>query len=412
MNSEQIFAMAIGLGAPWGIKEVSFKGEGLEKELNIYLEFKRGHKFKNKKDELCSVHDTIEKKWRHLNFFQHKCYLHCRVPRLKGEDGSVELAEVPWSRPQSGFTLLFEAYVMALIENEMPINKVGKIISEDAHRVWTIFNHWIVKAKRNHEPNQPTNLGFDETSRRKGHKYITLGVDLDERKVLHIAPGKDKAAIGSIKEYLIEKNLDPGKVKQTCIDLSPSFIPGVMEHFPNAEINFDKFHVVQLLNRAMDEVRKQERKEHAELKGYKYSFLKKNGNLNDKKRKEVSELVTLFPSLGEAYRLKELFFDLWEMETVEEANDFLEEWCKEAEAKKIGPFMTFVKTLKSHKSGIINYVKTKISNGILEGINSKIQLAKRRARGYRKIENFMNMIYFLCGKLTFDYDGNYPLISS
>ena len=119
-------------------------------------------------------------------------------------------------------------------------------------------------------------------------------------------------------------------------------------------------------------------------------------------------MIKLFPTLGEAYRLKELFNDLWDMESEEEATHFLVEWCKEVDASGIEPFKQFSNTLKAHWSGIVNFCETQINNGILEGINNKIQLAKRRARGYRCVRNFINMIYFLCGKLKFDY----PLYSS
>jgi transposase len=131
-------------------------------------------------------------------------------------------------------------------------------------------------------------------------------------------------------------------------------------------------------------------------------------DISNKRRYELARLIKLFPTLGEAYRLKELFNDLWEMETEEEATQFLVEWCQEVEAFKIEPFKQFIKTIKSHWTGIVNFCETQISNGILEEINNKIQLAKKRARGYRCVKNFINMIYFLCGKLKFDY----PLYSS
>ena len=192
------------------------------------------------------------------------------------------------------------------------------------------------------------------------------------------------------------------------MDMSPSFISGVIEHFPKAEIHFDRFHVVKLLNEAMDKVRQTERKEHEELKGHKYTFLKNRDNLSDSKQKALSELIVLFPTLGHAYRLKELFNDLWDMDSSEEATDFLVQWCEEVDDAGIEPFKRFAQTVKAHWSGIVNFCETQISNGILEGINNKIQLAKRRARGYRCMDNFINIIYFLCGKLKFDY----PLYSS
>ena len=116
-------------------------------------------------------------------------------------------------------------------------------------------------------------------------------------------------------------------------------------------------------------------------------------------------MIELYPNLGKAYRLKVLFNDLWEMPNKTAATTFLTNWCNEVEEAKIPAFMVFSKTVRGHWSGIIHFVESRITNGILEGINSKVQLAKRRARGYRNMGNFINMIYFLCGKLKF----NYPL---
>lgn len=410
MNSKELFAIGLGIEDPWDVVDIYFEGEGKDKELHIAIDFKRGGKFPDETGALCDVYDTKQKEWRHLNFFQHPCYLHCRVPRIKTKAGKIKLVEVPWARPGSGFTLLFEAYVMMLIESEMPINKVGNVINENPHRVWTIFNYWLTRAYIADQPNIPTKLGLDETSRRRGHNYITVAMDIDERRVLHVAEGKDKAAVKAVKVYLESKGIDVMKIKHASMDMSPSFISGVHEYFPKAEIHYDRFHVVKMLNEAMDKVRQLERKEHEELKGYKYTFLKNQVNLSETKKQELNELITLFPSLGKAYRLKELFHDLWEMETAEEATAFLVEWCAEVEKEKIGPFQQFVKTIKTHWTGIVNFCETEINNGILEGINTKIQLAKRRARGYRCIDNFINMIYFLCGKLKFDY--SYPLNSA
>ncbi len=115
------------------------------------------------------------------------------------------------------------------------------------------------------------------------------------------------------------------------------------------------------------------------------------------------ELIEDYPTLGEAYRLKELFDDFWDFKDPEEANAFLAYWCDLTQEAKIRPFIKFANTIKAHWTGVLNYINTNISNGVLEGINNKIQLAKRRARGYRNIDNFIAMIYFIAGKLEFDY---------
>ncbi|MCF6355452.1 MAG: ISL3 family transposase [Candidatus Polarisedimenticolaceae bacterium] len=405
MNSSEIFALALGLNGPWEISNVEMKtSDDLVKELHLHIGLKADAVFHDKDGSACKIHDTKAKKWRHMNFFEHHCYIHCSVPRIRTREGKVRMVDVPWSRKGSGFTLLFEAIAMSLIENEMPINKAAKILGEHPNRIWRIFNYWINIAYQKDEPSSVTKLGFDETSRRKGHSYITVGVDLDQRRVVHVVKGKDAATIKEIKDYLGNKGVEPNQITQASIDLSPTFISGIAKHFPKAEITFDRFHVVKLLNEAMDSVRKQERKEHDELKGHKYTFLK--NNLSDKRQSELSELITLYPTLGEAYRLKVLFNDLWDMPDKKSATAFIDHWFEEVEKSKIQPFMKFAKTVKSHLSGIINFVETRITNAILESINSKIQMAKRRARGYRNTDNFINMIYFLCSKLRFTYPLN------
>jgi len=279
---------------------------------------------------------------------------------------------------------------MALIEREMPVNRVAEILGVYPQRVWTVFNHWLEKARKADDPSAITRLWVDETSSRKGHKNVTLGVDLETTRVIHVCEGKGKG-------------VPKIQITQLSMDLPPAFIAGAAESFPSAKITVDRFHVVKLLNEAMDKVRRAERIEHDELTGHKYTFLRNRQNISEKKEKALSEMIELYPTLGTAYRLKVLFNDLWEMPGKEAATAFLTNWCDDVEKAKIPAFMAFSKTVRAHWSGIIHFVETRITNGILEGINSKVQLAKRRARGFRNIKNFINMIYFLCEKMKFDY---------
>lgn len=403
-NSKEIFALALGLSTPWILKEVVFNKK--EQQLDIYIDFIKGYKFLLEDGNSSTAHDTVERKWQHLNFFQHKCFLHARVPKVKTAIGGIKTVEVPWARKGSGFTLMFEAYSMLLIENEMPINKVGKVLKIYPNRIWTIFNHWIGIAHQKDEITDLKQIGFDETSIRKGHSYVTTMVDLKERRVLFVTKGKDSKCIKKGVEYLEKKGVDITKVKQLCIDMSPAFILGCNTFLPNSAITFDKFHVIKEVNKAMDTLRKLERKGNAALKNHKYTFLR--NSLSPEQKSERDFLMEMYPKLGEGYRLKELFRDFWDMEDKEEAESFLAYWCDIAMDSGIFPFQRVVQTIKSHWKGIINYIKSQINNGILEGLNSKIQLAKKRARGYRNTTNFINMIYFICGKLKFDY----PLLTT
>jgi transposase len=404
MNSEALFAMALGLQSPWQVQDITFTPNASGRaELHLTLGFSPGSRFPDANGTLCPVHDTVARTWQQLSVFEHPCYLHCAAPRIQTPAGQVRTVAVPWARPGSGFTLLFEAFAMALIEREMPVNRVAEILRVNPQRLWTVFTHGVGQARAADDPSTITRLGVDETATRKGDHSVTLGVDLDLGRVIHATEGKGKETLDSLQKHLADKGVDPGQIKAARIDLSPSFIAGVTASFPSAEITFDRCHVVKLLNAAMDQVRKAERKEHAALKGHKYTVLKNPDNLSDTQRQELAEMIRLYPTLGEAYRLKTLFNDLWAMPDPPAAEAFLTQWCAEVEAARIPAFLKFAKTGRAHWRGIVHYVASHLSNGILEDINHKVQLAKRRARGYRNIDNFINMISFLCGKLQFSY---------
>ena len=293
---------------------------------------------------------------------------------------------------------------MLLIENEMPVSKASKIMQVYPQRLWTIFNYWISKAHSEDEIEELVEIGIDETSSKKGHTYVTTVVDMQTRRVVFATKGKGSKTIEEAVTYLEEKSVEIENIEKVCIDMSPAFISGCLTHLPKAEITFDKFHVIKEVNKAMDEVRRLERKGNDLLKGHKYTFLK--SRLSPKIQTERDLLLEMYPKLGEAYRLVALFKDFWDLTEQEEAESYLAFWCDLADESKIFPFMNVAATIRRHWRGIVNYIKSRISNGILEGINSKIQLAKRRARGFRNTDNFINMIYFICGKLKFDY----PLI--
>lgn len=404
MNSETLFGAALGLQKPWQVKAINFEvAQSGQRELHLRIGFAPGSRFVDELGQACPVYDTVERQWQHLNFFEHRCILHCAVPRITDSAGKVKTVNVPWARPGSGFTLLFEAFVLALIEREMPVNRVAELLNVYPQRLWHIFEHWVGKARQADDPSSISKLGVDETSTRKGHEYITVGVDLDAKRVIHVSQGKGRTNLGQMSAYLESKGVPSEQIHQISMDLSPAYIAGAAQYFPSAAITFDRFHVVKLLNEAMDQVRKKERKEHQALKGEKYTFLRNRANLSPEKQARLAEMITLYPTLGEAYRLKTLFNDLWEMPDTLAASRFLGQWCSEVEGAKIPAMMRFAKTVKAHWSGIVQFIESRISNGILEAINNKIQLAKRRARGYRNLNNFINMIYFLCGKLKFDY---------
>lgn len=403
-NSKQLFELALQLESPWYLKDIQFNNAGqVHGRLDIYLDFKRGSKFSDENGVVCEVHDTVNKTWQHLDFFQHVCYLHARVPRIKTSSGTVRLVKVPWARPNSGFTLLFEAFAMSLIECEMPVGNAAKILKIQAPRLWRIFKYWVRRARSKVNLAGLENLAVDETSVRRGHDYVTVTADLDKKRVIFACPGRDENTIERLSNYIKIKNIKPKDISHFSIDMSRSYIAGIQKYFPDSAVVFDRFHLKKQLNEGLDKLRKLERKEHELLKGHKYTFLKNQKNLTAKQKRSKFELMEIFPKLGDGVRFVELFDDFFEMHDKEQAAAYLAWWCDQVEESDIIPLQKFARTVKAHWSGIVAWYDKKISNGLLEGINGKIQLAKRRARGYRNPENFINMIYFIAGDLDFDY---------
>lgn len=283
---EDLFQTALGIASPWFIESVEFNTE--QSRLDIYVNFKKGSTFRDSIEDdpsgkAYTAFDTVKKTWRHLNFFQHECYLHARVPRIKRDDGRVRLIPPPWSGKLSGFTLLFEAFLIQMCRS-MPIHHVSKITGVSDYRLWTLLELYVNASRFDEDYSSLHTLGMDETSATKGHDYITLFVDLEEKKTLFVADGKSSDTVKAFTEDLKEHNGTPEQVKRVSCDMSPAFIKGVREELPSAEITFDKFHIIKIINEAVDKVRREEAKTNPLLKGAKYTLLKNESNLSAKQK--------------------------------------------------------------------------------------------------------------------------------
>jgi transposase len=401
ISQEELFKIALGLEEPWYIKAIDFNVE--EKQLDLHVDFEIGSKFPCPicGNSGCHVHDTIERTWRHLNFFQFKTYLHCRVPRTECEKCGVKQVKVPWARKSSGFTLLMDSLIV-LMAQHMPVKTVADLIGEHDTRIWRVLGHYVQEARSNEDFSQIDSVGVDETSRAKGHNYISVFVDLDNSKVIHVCDGRDSGAIASFKmDYEGHKGL-AGNVTNFCCDMSPAYICGIEANFKNAAITFDRFHVMKLMNHGIDQVRREEQAHNASLKRTRYIWLKNPENLTEKQKRELGSLKDMRLKTLRAYAIKLSLREFWDLRDPAAAQSFLKKWYFWATHSRLPPIIDKAKTLKNHWNGILNYINTKIDNGILEGLNSLIQAAKDSARGFRSTRNFITTIYLRLGKLHFD----------
>jgi transposase len=289
MRDLETFQAALELEEPWFVAGSRF--DAAAKRLAIDISFARDAKFgcPSCGAAECPVYDARSLPWRHLNFWQHQTYLNARVPRVRCDACGVKKVSVPWARDGSGFTLLFESHVMDLIP-AMPVAAAARMVGEHDTRLWRIIHHYVEEARARADHRGIRRVAFDETAARRGHDYVSLFVNLDRSQVRFVADGKDAATVSAFADDLIEHGGDPEKVTEVCIDMSPAFIKGTSEHLPQAEITFDKFHTVKIVNDAVDEVRREEQKNRPELKRTRYAWLKNETRLSTGQRETIQSL--------------------------------------------------------------------------------------------------------------------------
>ena len=402
MDPESLFGVALGIAPPWKVEGVEFSQEN--KRLDIKIGFSRGATFQ------CPVcgnsvpaYDTKEKTWRHLNFFQYEAHLTARVPRVKCPNTGcgVKQVSVPWAREGSGFTLLFEALVMTLAR-EMPIKVTASFLGEHDTRIWRVIDHYIQNARLHADHTGVQRVGMDETSARKGQDYVSFFFDMDQRRLLFGTEGKDHNTVKAFTEDLKAHNGSVKNITDASLDMSKAFIKGVRETMPNAEITFDPFHLIKLMNEALGKVRTEEATVFPNLmKNSRYSLLKNPENLTEKQTETLFNLCSYRLKTARAYLIKLALQDVYFASTRKDAEERLTAWYKWAVRSQIDQVRKVAKTVKNHWNGILAWFDSKLSNGFIEAINGLIQSAKRRARGYRTTKNLINMAYLIAGKLDF-----------
>ena len=404
MQPEALFGMALGIVPPWEVTEVNFSKES--NRLDITIDFQRGATFSC---PVCgapaSAYDTTEKTWQHLNFFQYEAYLHARVPRVNcpNEGCGVKQVQVPWARAGSGFTLLFEALVMTMAR-DMPVNVMARLFSVTDTRLWRVINAYVEMARAKEDFSDVKRIGVDETSVKKGHNYVSFFFDLDKKKLLFGTEGKDNETVKDFVADLKKHGGNPEQITDAAIDMSKAFIKGIKEQLPNAATTFDRFHLIKLMNETMGKIRADEARQFPEiLKKSRYLFLKNPENLTPEEEQRLDAIVTSQSLKStEAYTHKLNLQNVYFAESRQEAETLLKQWHKKTSKSAIGLIQKMSKTVKDHWDGILSYFDSELTTGFLEGINSLIQAAKARARGYRNPRNMISMAYLIAGKLRFN----------
>lgn len=315
------------------------------------------------------------------------------VPRVQCRKcGCVRRIKLSIADPRRWYTHKFERYVRSLVKM-MTMLDVSTLLGVG----WDVVKD-IFKRDLKHRFGQPKlsklkYIAIDEISVRKGHKYLTLVMDLKSGAVVFVGDGKGADALLPFWKRL--KRSQAG-IKAVATDLSPAYIGAVLKNLPHVPLVFDHFHVVKLMNDKLTEVR---RKLHREikntmgkdvLKGTRWLLLKNPENLNAERdeQQHLEEALRLNKPLATAYYLKEDLRQIWSQPSKKDAAEFLESWISRARASGIAPLDTMAKTLATHSFGILAWFDHPISSGPMEGTNNKIKTMKRQAYGYRDLEFF------------------------
>jgi transposase len=282
----------------------------------------------------------------------------------------------------------------------MPVLAVSRIVGESDDRIWTIVHRYVDEARERADFSDVRKLAVDETAATRGHNYVTVVADSEHKKVLFATPGKGAETVASFHEDFVAHHGEPKQVEVVSCDMSPAFIKGIHSNFPNASITFDKFHVSKLLGDAVDEVRRSEQRQRPELKKTRYLWLMNPARLKTEQLGRLSTLSRQNLKTAKAYQIRMNFGELWE-QPKDLAKAFLDKWYFWATHSRLGPVIRAAKTMRQHEAGILSWFDTHVNNAIIESMNSLIQAAKHRAKGYRSSRNLVAIIYLLLSKLDF-----------
>ena len=415
MTPEKLFHELLGLGLNWEVIESRFeRGSG-----TVFLEIRETPRLWEsvrcpEEGGLAFCYDHTEVlTWRHLNVFQHRCEITCRLPRGKCRQcGHVFRVRPPWEGLSTHFTKEFEAFALLLMR-EMPMSKVGEVVGETDTRLWRMLFRQVGAAYAEADFSNVCCVGVDEMSVHKGHEYISVFADLVRKRVLFATEGKDHQVWLDFVMALEKHNGHRHAVTQVSMDMSPAYKKGVAETCRNAQVVFDKFHVIAHANQAVDEVRRAEVRLGGAgvweaLRHSQWLWRKNPENLTENEAARLAKIDQKSLRTAKAYQMRLVLQDIYRSVSATEARRRFRVWCRwvrwvaRQQPKNLLRSMVKVAAMvENHLAGILAHWKWGVTNAFMEGLNSVFSATKRKARGYRSTTHLITMLYFVAGKLRF-----------
>lgn len=417
MTPESMFHQMLGLGTEWEVSSCEFDASSGLVQLRIQETPRlwEQHRCAHDDGETFCYDHTENLVWRHLNVFEHKCEIHCRLPRARCRKcQKVQRVLPPWEGLSIHFTKGFEAMALLLLR-EMPVAAVAKLLKETDTRLWRMIFAHVRAAYQKKDMSETTCVGVDEMSIRKGHEYLTIFADLKTKTVLFATEGKDSS---TWERFIAEWEKHEGhrhQLTSVSMDMSKAYRAAVAEWCRNAAISFDKYHVIAHVNSAVDQVRKYELRygpwsTQMALRKTLWIWRKNPENLSEKERHRLQGIEHKNLWTAKAYQMRLVFQDIYRSATASEARRRFEVWCRwvrmvarQAPRNYFAAMLGSARMVLNHLEGILAYWKGKITNAFMEGLNSVFSATKRRARGYRSSTHLIAILYLIAAKLKIPF---------
>ena len=404
MQDTKLFETILGITSPWHISRVDLKTE--DKRVDLWLEHEPTRwPCPECGTELAGFDHAEERTWRHLDTCQFQTHLHAEIPRVQCVTHGVKQVRVPWAEPRSRFTLLMERLVIDLILQCSTVKGACAIVGISWDEAWGIMRRAVARGQARKAARPIAYIGVDEKAFRKGHRYHTIVCDLERSTVEFVAEERKTESLAAYYAQLTTEQTTA--LRAVAMDMWEPYIGATRDGLPDGEsrIVFDRFHIMREMTKAVDTVRKQEHREFlatgedSPLTGTKYVWLFSDERRPEYHAETFATLQALNLKVGRAWAIKEALRTLWTYRQSAAVQRFFTRWYAWAVRSRLEPVTKVAATLKRHLDGVLRFVTHPITNGVAEGLNSKIMSIKRKAGGFRNPANFTTAIYFHCGGL-------------
>ena len=310
--------------------------------------------------------------------------------------------DIPWAAPHARVTYRFE-YSLLIHCTVMTQKATAQLLKISTSTLSDILHRVITRTREGHKIRGLKQIGIDEISYCKRHKYATIVYDLERSCVVWVGKGKARDTIDTFFREKLSK-YQRKCIVSGCCDMSETFIGAIEKWCPKATLILDRFHIVKALNEAVDEVRKEEWRKADKagkkaLKGVRWLIWR---HATKRSKEDIKSLKSLYMGNRRIHRswvLKDEFEQFWDFKDQESAKEFLDGWCKTATKSRLESIKKFVNTIRRHEHRLLPFVDNRLTNAVAEGINRIIKIVKNRASGFRNLDAFEDLIFLTVGNL-------------